>query len=84
MAAALPFVLSAVSTGATVKGARDARKGQKDQLAQSERIAAETRANQVQGERAAEDVVGARRKRRTPGFSDVGAASGTSPAYLGQ
>jgi len=90
MPAALPFILagSAAATGAaTIKGTQDARKGQKEQLEQTDRIAAETRANQGQGERAAEDVFTKRRSRRTPGFTDAGAASlgsaGTSAAYLG-
>lgn len=86
MAAAVPFILAGVSTAATAKTAIDARKGQKEQLQQQERIAAETRANTPQGEREAEGLFSKRRTRRTPGFSDAGAASsGTMGAYgLGQ
>jgi hypothetical protein len=88
MAAAVPYVLSGLSTASTIKSGADARKGQKEQLAQSERIAAESRANTPQTEREASDMFGTRRRRRTPGFSDAGAASGmaggTQAAYLGQ
>lgn len=88
MPAALPFILAgsaAAGAAAEVKGTRDARKGQKEQIEQTDRIAAETRANQGQGEQQAQDVFTRRRSRRTPGFSDAGAASlgGTSGAYLG-
>lgn len=86
MAAAVPFVLAGLSTASTIKSTSDARKGQKEQLQQQERIAAETRANTQQGERAASDLFVKRRARRTPGFSDAGAASamgGTTGAYLG-
>jgi hypothetical protein len=91
MPVAAPIILSALGTGVAAKGTRDARKGQKEQLAQSERLAAESAANQAQGERTAADIFTRRRSRRTPGFSDAGAASsgigasaGTSGAYLGQ
>ena len=86
MAAAVPFVLAGLSTASSIKSTSDARKGQKEQLQQQERIAAETRANTPQGERAAAEQFGKRRARRTPGFSDAGAASvagGTAGAYLG-
>lgn len=89
MPAAVPFVLaasSAVGAGAAVKGARDARKGQKEQLAQTERLASEAAANQPQQERAAADLSSTRRRRRAPGFTDAGAASvgvGTTNTALG-
>lgn len=88
MPAAVPLVLASLSTAATVKGVGDARKGRKEQLAQTERLAAESAANQAQGETAAADIFTRKRSRRTPGFSDAGAASmnsgGTTGAYLGQ
>lgn len=84
MGAAVPVLLG-LSAASSVDQARDARKGQKEQIAQQERIAAETRANTPQGERDAADLFTKRRARRTPGFSDVGATSGgTTGAYLGQ
>jgi hypothetical protein len=84
MGAAVPILLG-ISAASQAKGAVDARKGQKEQIAQQERIAAETRANTPQGEREATDLFSKRRARRTPGFSDVGATSGgTEGAYLGQ
>jgi len=87
MPAAVPLILSGLTAGAAVKGTVDARKGQKEQLAQSERIAAESRANTMQTERDSSELFASRRRRRTPGFSDAGAASGmgggTQGAYLG-
>lgn len=82
----LPSIIGGVSAATGVKSASDARKGQKEQLAQSERLAAETRAQQPQAEQAAAGITSKRRARRTPGFSDAGAAlgTGTTGAYLGQ
>jgi hypothetical protein len=91
MPPAIPFLLAnagaisagsaVVGAGAAVKGARDARKGQKEQLMQADRLAEETRANTAQNERSATDMFARRRARRSPGFSDAGAA--TVGAYGG-
>jgi hypothetical protein len=74
MPAALPFVLAGLSTAASVQQGRQARQGQQESLALQERTAAEARAQQRQPERGAVDLT-RRRRSRTPGFADAGAAS---------
>jgi hypothetical protein len=75
MPPAIPFILAAASTAATVKGARDARKDRKQQLEQQTQIADKAAASQQQSERQASDLFSKRRARRSPGFGDSGAAS---------
>jgi hypothetical protein len=86
MAAAVP-IIAGISAASSVKSAVDARKGQKEQLAQQERLAAETRAQTPQLERNAEDMFARRKVRKGPGFSpksDPMLGGGTESAYLGQ
>lgn len=90
MPVAAPIVLSALTAADTVKTSSDARKGRKQQLEQTDRIAAETAAQQPQNEQQAQyDAFNTKRRRRSPGFTDNSTATapmtgGTQGAYLGQ
>ena len=77
----LPHIFAGVGAAGTVKGTMDARKGQKALEEQGTALAASAQKNQVQGERAAANVFTRRRAKRTPGFTDAGAASVGVGAY---
>lgn len=76
MAAAVPFVISAIGGASGIKTARDARKSQKDMVASQEQLTRDAAKGQEQGERSAVDLFRRRRRTSGAGFSDVGATSG--------
>lgn len=83
MAAAVPFILSGLSTASTIQQGRDARKNQNEQREQQDRMIAEERANTPQNERGAVDAYRRRRRGSAPGFSDAGAATLTAGSGYG-